>query len=102
MESAICELEKDGFLYEVFSDIFEVDGSFDFGSEKENADYLARFASGEFCSYDVTQKKICQCCGKAGELVDCLSGIHARAPQEALRLFVEEFAPYAAKGVARA
>jgi len=66
-----------------------VEGSFDFGNEKENAEYLARFESGELSSYLIVKQGLCKCC-KGWECIDAICAIHAGSAEEALAYYKAE------------
>lgn len=88
--NTILQKVEDEIRYLVDYDGECVEGSFDLGDDKANAEYLARFESGELNSYHVIKEAFCKCCKQWG-FIDALGAIHAESTEDALSIFKEYY-----------
>jgi hypothetical protein len=77
--------------YDVFIDETPIEGSFDFGDEEANAEYLRRFENDEIGVFIVVKYAKCGTCENWHE-IDALCGIHDIDAQSALKYYYENYA----------
>lgn len=75
---------------EIYKDHTSPVGSFDFGDEESNNQYLEKFANGELTQYMACFRRFCKCCKQYGPSIEWLGAMHHTTSREAFLEYIRD------------